>query len=323
MLQTQPNILQRPLIQWTLFPEKPASVVETKVISRPEAIAFLLKMRSYSLGEIWNGSGFVRGDKRKVSRHQRGAGAAVDVINYGLFKDGEMVAVARIGMTPYEGAPARKAVGDANAPYTFYLMRQCALGVTHEELVTFIRTYTGRLRGDLEARNHKRVARKKKPYDPRYLLSLDDPNDRIIVNDIFGVLVDSMHASGKIYVEADALYAGQTKTKQKAAYVDRTGKIRSIYRCGKNRLDEARANAVQILEEGEKHRFVWVLAPKGSLEYAAWRRVLPAWVVDPIWGVNTGFVQPRMLSTQIQTVLDALQAVSRVRPGRKEKAYAH
>ncbi len=302
---SQIQIVQSPLLEWRLSPES-LTKTKTEIISRVAAIAFLSKTRSYSLEEVWNGSGFARGEKRKVSRHQRGPGGSVDVINYGLFKDGSLVAVARIGMTPYQGAPARKAVGDANAPYTFYLMRQCAVGVTHEELVNFIRSYTGRLRDDLLARNPQRLARGKKTFDPRYLLSLDDPNDRIIINDIFGVLVDSTHASGKIYVEAQALSAGQTQTRQKAAYVDRCGKVRSIYRCGKNRLEEARANAVQVLQEGPKQRFVWVLAPKSSLAYVAWRRALPDWVVEPVWGVNAGWIQPRML---VQSVLNLLQSL--------------
>jgi hypothetical protein len=78
--------------------------------------------------------------------------------------------------------------------------------------------------------------------------------------------------------------------------VDAAGKLHSIYRCGKNRLDEARERGVQMIQEGEKHRFIWVLAQPGSLEYAAWRKSLPGWVVNPEWGKNAGFVQPRLLS---------------------------
>ncbi len=302
---SQIQIFQLPLLGRRLSPES-LPQTKTEIISRIDAIVFLSKTRSYNLEEVWNGSGFARGEKRKVSRHQRGPGGSVDVINYGLYKDGSLVAVARIGMTPYGGAPACKAVGETNAPYTFYLMRQCAVGVTHDELVNFIRTYTARLRDDLIARNAERLARGKKPFDPRYLISLDDPNDRIIINEVFGVLVDSTHASGKIYVEAQALFAGQTRTRQKAAYVDRNGKVRSIYRCGKNRLEEARANAVQVLQEGPKQRFVWVLAPKGSLAYAAWREALPNWVVEPVWGVNAGWIQPRMLVQRARNLLRSL-----------------
>jgi hypothetical protein len=50
--------------------------------------------------------------------------------------------------------------------------------------------------------NNERAKKGKRPPDPRYLLSLDDPADRLIANDILGVLVDRQHASGKIYCDA-------------------------------------------------------------------------------------------------------------------------
>ncbi len=280
----------------------PISELVVEVISREEAMAFLTKPRSYALQEIWNGSGFAQGTKRKVARHQRGAGGKVDVINYGLRKNGSLVAVARIGMTPYGGAPARAAVGKDNANDCYYLMRQCAIGVTREELIWFVRTYTGRLREDLLARNPERVKKGKKPHNPRYLLSLDDPADRLIDNEVLGVLVDAQHASGKIYCDAGALYGGQTKTRQAALYVDADGKIHSIYRCGKNRLDEARERGVQIIQEGHKYRFIWVLAPEDSREYALWRMALPKWVTTPDWGQNAGLVQPRLLARLLDII---------------------
>jgi hypothetical protein len=70
-----------------------------------------------------------------------------------------------------------------------------------------------------------------------------------------------------------------------------------IFRLTKtNVAAEKAAEGLPIIREGVKHRFLWVLAPKGTLEYAAWRRALPRWVREPEWGENgLGWTQPRLL----------------------------
>ncbi len=268
------------------------------VITRREAIDFLSAIRPSKLKELWNGSGWERGIKRKISRHARGPGSAAGLLELGLKRDnGNLVMVARIGLAPYQNRPAEAAVGRDLAPHTLYLSRFAAVDVTHDDVVEFLSTCILSLRDLISQNNHNRLKKGKAPLDCRYLLSLDDPMATIIEHTGLGVLTETNPATGRIYVEAGALDAGPTKSpRQPTRWVNEDGQIKSIYQSGRNLLPELRKAGVQLISEGEKRRFVWVLAAPGTLEYSAWRRILPANVKEPIWGDSgLGWVQPRLL----------------------------
>lgn len=258
--------------------------MNAQIIPRPEAIAFLSKPKSDRIERLWDGVGFSPA-KYKTPRNTRGPGGAVDLLNYGGFSPaGKLVAVLRVGMAPYQNKPAIAAVGKALAPQTAYLMRLAGIGLSHADLVAFVQSAILRLRRDLAERGR----------DFRYLFSLDDPTERLIEG--AGVLRLSHAVTGQVYLEAGALHAGVTQARRQGGrYVD-GGQIRSTYQNGKNLTAEITAGGQRIIQEGLKHRFVWVLAPKGTLEYAAWRRALPEWVCEPEWGENgLGWIQPRLL----------------------------
>ncbi len=258
-----------------------------EIISRKDAIAFLDKPQSSVRTLLmWNGENFGKGVKRKLPRHPRGGGPAVDYVNYGMRNaNNKLVAVLRIAPTPYGNAPAISAVGSEAAPYTAYLSRLMAVGISTEDLVLFVKSCVNRLHKDL-ARNGR---------DIRYLLSLDDPEGRLIETS-FAILSESQGAAGKTYISAGALNAGQTrKRKQAIRYITPEGDIRSIYQSGKN-ISAAAVGLPQITE-GIKHRFVWVLADPLTPEYKIWRSALPTHIKTPIWGDDgLGWIQPRLLT---------------------------
>ena len=259
-------------------------MTDVQIIPRQEAIDFLAKPKPTWVERLWDRSGFSAA-KIRGARNARGPGSKVDLINYGLRSpSGKLLTVARIALAPYQNRPAEAAVGKDLAGCTVYLMRLGAIGIEHEALVQFVSDVTLRLRTDLATRG--RAA--------RYLLSLDDPTERLIEG---RVLRCSRGVTGKVYVEAGALHAGTTTSRGQATrYVTSDGQVRSIYQNGVNVAAEVQAQGCQIIHEGAKHRFIWVLAPRGSLEYTAWRRALPAWVREPAWGEDgLGWVQPRLL----------------------------
>lgn len=255
------------------------------IIDRQDAIEFLRKRRMVSRGEIWDGEKWVKSPKRRLPAHPRGPGASVDYINYGIRNsNGKIVAVARIGPAPYGNNPAKAALGEDLAPHAAYLMRQYAIGVTKQELLDFVRGYVDRLNSDMVDRGH----------DIRYLLSLDDPQAKLIERE--GVRRNALAVTGKVYVESGALYGGVTGSAQKATrYITEDGEIRSIYQNGKSVMAQVMDDGLPLIREGRKHRFVWVLNSGNSLVNAAWARSLPASIRPPRWGEDLGWVQPRML----------------------------
>lgn len=289
-----------------------------EIISRLEAMRFLAKPQPARRPRVWNGSGFTKGCKRRLPRHNRGPGAAGDYINYGVRNDsGKLVAVARIGPAPYGNAPVRAAVGEDLAPHTAYLMRQCAVGISQDELQAFIRGYLARFRTDMLARNAERSRAGKPSYDFRYLLSLDDPRERLIETPRWGVLAEVNAATGRVYLQAGALDAGETGGgKRPVRYITSDGEVRATYRNGRSRAGDLARKGLPLIYEGRKRRFVWVLAARGTPEYAAWRRALPAWVKEPVWGQDgLGWIQPRLLWQLIRFPLaSAAWASPRIAP---------
>ena len=143
--------------------------------------------------------------------------------------------------------------------------------------------------------NKGRAGEGKPPYDFRYLLSLDDFSARSVGTTAGNVLSASNAVVGKTYFEAGALYGGVTRGRSgQAKYIDDDGVIRSVYRNGKNRVEELRRQGVQFVAENPKHRFVFVLALQGSETYLSWRSALPPAIKDP----EDVFLyrQPRLLS---------------------------
>jgi len=259
--------------------------MQAHIIPRQEAIAFLAKPKADWVDRLWDGTGF-NPRKYKTPRNTRGPGGAVDLLNLGGYSPaGKLVCVTRIGMAPYQNKPAIAAVGADLAPYTAYLMRLAGIGLEHGDLVEFLTSTIQRLRSDLVERGR----------DFRYLLSLDDPTERLIESD--SVLRCSHAVTGQVYIEAGAMHAGMTRSKnQPTRYITDDGQIRSIYQNGVNIAAQVDASGQSVIREGVKHRFVWVLAEQSSLEYAAWRRALPTWVSEPEWGLNgLGWTQPRLL----------------------------
>ena len=265
-----------------------------EIIPRQEAIDFLTHLQPKWLEKVWV-DGVLCSAKKRLMRNARGAGAKADLVNYGLRNaNGRLVAVMRIGCAPYGNAPVIAAVGKELAPRTAYLMRLAGVGLSADELVGFVQAGTLRFRSDMLER--KRIGLP--PRDFRYLLSLDDPFARLIESPAWGILTASNAATGRIYLRSGALDAGMTKSRRSAThYIDAQGNLHSVYCSGKNLATEKAAQGLRIIHERTKHRFLWVLAPKGTLEYAAWRRVLPRWVQEPEWGENgLGWTQPRLLT---------------------------
>jgi len=264
-----------------------------EIIPRQEAIDFLTHLQPRWLEKVWV-DGMLSSVKKRLMRNARGAGAKADLINYGLRNtNGKLTAVLRIGCAPYGNAPVIAAVGKDLASHTAYLMRLAGVGLSADDLVEFVQASTLRFRADLLDRNRDGLS----PRDFRYLLSLDDPYARLIESQAWDILTASNAATGRVYLSAGALDAGMTHTRRAAThYVDAQGSIHSVYCSGKNLAAEKAAQGLRVIHEGAKHRFLWVLAPKGSLEYAAWRRALPHWIREPEWGENDlGWIQPRLL----------------------------
>ena len=121
--------------------------------------------------------------------------------------------------------------------------------------------------------------------DKRYLLSLDDPEARLVRGTV-GTLTDSPPFSGSIYARAGALTAGMTNARrQPTRWIDpQSGELRSVYAGGRNLLPELRERGVRLIREGAKRRYVFVLAPEGSPLYASYRAALPHSPVGPARG---------------------------------------
>lgn len=222
------------------------------------------------------------GVKFKTSRHRRGPGGAADLINYG-YGDPPRI-VMRIGPAPFGNRPVLAALGKDLASYGAYVMRLAGAGVTAEEMENFVKACALRFRVDMLSRER----------DFRYLVSLDDPNGWLIEA---ASILESPAYAGKIYQKAGFLSGGFSKTRrQPTQFVDTDGQLRSIYSNGKNLLTAGLLPAgARLVDSGPKRRFVRVLAEKGSLEYAAWRRVLPAHVVELQEDPLLDWVQPRLL----------------------------
>ena len=265
----------------------------SEIISRQDAIDFLTHLQPKWLEKICV-DGVLGSVKKRLMRNARGAGAKADLVNYGLRNaNGRLIAVMRIGCAPYGNAPVIAAVGKELAPHTAYLMRLAGVGLSADELVGFVQASTLRFRTDMLERERKGLP----PRDFRYLLSLDDPFARLIESPTWGILTASNAATGRVYLHSGALDAGMTKSRRSAThYIDAQGSIHSVYCSGKNLAAEKAAQGLRIIHEGAKHRFLWVLAPTGTLEHAAWRQALPRWVQEPEWGKNgLGWTQPRLL----------------------------
>ena len=80
--------------------------------------------------------------------HLRGLGSLNAIIIYGYFHGDKLLAVARLSPVPYGPSVAAAAVGKELAPYCIYLQREYAVGVTHEELLEFIKEYIQRIPRD-------------------------------------------------------------------------------------------------------------------------------------------------------------------------------
>ena len=188
----------------------------------------------------------------------------MDLICYGMRNEnGKLTGVVRIGLAPYQNRPAVAAVGPDLAGYTLYLQRQAAIGVSHDDLVAFILWYTRQLRADILAGNDRRIAHGKAALDPRYLLSLDDPQALAIEGAELGI-IEAGSATGRCYIDAGALPAGHTKAQRRPTrWVDEKGEIRSVYQCGKSILPELVQSGARLISEGQK------IASCGSLERPA------------------------------------------------------
>jgi len=124
--------------------------------------------------------------------------------------------------------------------------------------------------------------------DFRYLLSLDDSRERLIEAPHWGVLSEASAATGKVYLQAGALDAGETTGgKRPVRYIAADAALRAIYQNGRNHAARLSQEGHTLIYEGRKRRFVWVLAERGTLEFAAWRKALPAWVKEPEMGGET------------------------------------
>jgi len=89
-------------------------------------------------------------------------------------------------------------------------------------------------------------------------------------------LTASNAATVRVYRRAGALDTGMTNARCAAThYIDAQGSIHSVYSSGKNLAVENTSGRLPIIYEGAKNRFLWVLAPNGTLEYTTWRLVLP------------------------------------------------
>ncbi len=250
-------------------------VAQITSIPRAGAIAFLQKqIRTRT----------ALGMKFTTSRHRRGPGAAVDMINYGLVAGGKPRAVMRIGPAPFGNQPLVSAIGQDLAPHGAYLMRLAGVGISRADLTNFVRSCGYRFRAD---------QRRNKGRDFRYLVSIDDPRGWLIESES---VFEAPAYAGEVYVRAGALFAGYSKTRrQPTRYVNQAGQLCSVYRGGRNIINDL-PPGTRLVESGPKQRFVFVLAPENSPAYRLWRAALPANVVEP-QDAPYGWVQPRLLAS--------------------------
>lgn len=256
-----------------------------EIIRRSEAKAFLSKP---AIKRTWFGDKF-----KSLHRHSRGPGGAADMINYGLVANGKCRAVMRLGSGPWGNAPVIAAVGAEQAKYAAYLMRLYGTGISTADLVNFIQiTMRQRFANDMLLR---------RPDLPRfrYAVSLDELSGWLIDNPNGGFF-EGYPAAGRIYHAGGALYGGQTQRRaQPTRYVDSDGRLRSIYNAGHNLSTELKKQpqTVQFVHSGPMHRFVFILAEPGTLEYVAYRAALPGWVREFEYGDHgLGWIQPRLLT---------------------------
>jgi len=135
--------------------------------------------------------------------------------------------------------------------------------------------------------------------DFRYLLSLDDRTETLLYLG-GGKDICNTAASGKTYIESGALYGGLTKSKSGARYI-LNGEVRSTYKSGKTvSREELKNKGARIILENQKHRFIWILAAKGSREYSEWRLLLPRTVITPI--AKSEWMQPRLLQKLLEVL---------------------
>lgn len=253
---------------------------EIEIIPRKQAIEILSQP---SPRKTWFGIKY-----RAASRNSRGPGPAADHINYGLRVGNKWRAILRIGNAPWGNRPVMAAVGADLTGATLYLSRLWAAGIASEDLVNFIRQANLRLPHDLSVRHPKRP-----PY--RYLLSLDSM-DGWIIEDPQGNIFESPPVAGSVYFRSGALYAGTTASLNRPTRYLKDGQVRSIYQDGRTlRAELEQQEGVNLVADGPKHRFVYVLAEEGSLEYAVYRAALPPWVRNVEWGEGSlGWIQPRL-----------------------------
>lgn len=253
-----------------------------EAIPRKEAIEILSKPVSR---RTWFGLKY-----RAASRNSRGPGSVVDYINYGLRVGDKCRAVIRIGNAPWGNSPVIATVGPELAPFCLYVMRLWGAGISSEDLVAFLNHITVQFPKDMLVKYPQRP-----PY--RYLLSLDSMEGWLI-EDPQGNIFESPPVAGRIYYQSKALYAGVTKTPaQPTRYVDQERhQLKSVYNAGHNTITELRKQGIELFNDGPKHRFVYVLAEQGSLEYATYRAALPPNVREFTWGEGSlGWIQPRLL----------------------------
>lgn len=250
-----------------------------EIIPRTEAIAILNK-------PVPRRTWFGRSKYKAPHRVSRGPGAAVDFINYGLRVGGKCRA-------PWGNRPVIAAAGPDLASYTAYLMRLWGAGIGSNDLVAFLQAITLCFPRDMRRRDPNR--------DFRYLLSLDSMAGWLSAKPLKVEAprrLESPPVAGRIYHTAGALYAGVSRSQDRPTrYIDpATGQVKSVYQNGRNISSELRRQQVRFVNDGLKHRFVFVLAEPDSPRYAAYRAALPAWVQAYDWGEQSlGWIQPRLL----------------------------
>lgn len=278
-------------------------LASVEIIPRAEAIDILSRPATR---HTWFGHKY-----KAPHRVSRGPGGAVDLVNYGLRVDDKCRAVVRIGPAPWANRPVIAAVGADLAPYTAYLMRLWGAGISSNDLAAFLRALTLRFPRDMRDRRPAR--------DFRYLLSLDSIAGWLIESPRGG-LFESPPVAGRIYHAAGALHAGVSRSPaQPTRYVDpATGRVKSVYKNGRNMIaDLRRQGDIQFVHDGPKHRFVFILAEPGSLQYAAYRAALPEWVQAYEWGRHSlGWIQPRLF---FKPLLNWFQGLYRRQSAREEK----
>jgi hypothetical protein len=260
-----------------------------EIIPRREAIDILSKPAPR---RTWFGQKY-----RLPYRVSRGPGPAVDLLNYALQVNGKYRAIIRIGKAPWANRPAIAAVGPELAAKAAYLARLWAAGISSEDLVEFIKQVNLSFPHEIRRRHPTRS-----PF--HYLLSLDSMAGWLIESP-YGSIFESPPLAGRIYHRAGALYAGQTQSAKPSRYMTEDGQVRSLYNDGRTLTSQLQQQGARLIDDGRKHRFVFIAgAAPGSLEYVAYRAVLPPWVGEYEWGEQgLGWIQPRLLVKPLQKLL--------------------